>query len=55
MGTEEVWFHFGAGPEFVTSVSHVPAKKITVAVLSSGDADLYLATKLLTDAALEAD
>ena len=55
MGTEEVWFHVGAGPEFVTSVSHVPAKAITVAVLSSGDVDLYLATKLLTDAALEAD
>lgn len=54
-GTEEVWFHVGAGPEFVTAVSHVPAKAITVAVLSSGDADLYLATKLLTDAALEAD
>ena len=55
MGTEEVWFHPGAGPEFVTSVSHVPTKQITVAVLSSGDGDLYLATKLLTDAALEAD
>lgn len=55
MGTEEVWFHVGAGPGFVTSVSHVPAKAITVAVLSSGDADVYLATKLLTDAALEAD
>ena len=54
-GTEEVWCHVGAGPGFVTVVSHVPAKKITVAVLSSGDADLRLLTTLLTDAALEAD
>jgi D-alanyl-D-alanine carboxypeptidase len=54
-GTEEVWFHFGAGPGFVTVVSHVPAKEITVAALSSGDADLRLLTTSLTEAALEAD
>jgi CubicO group peptidase (beta-lactamase class C family) len=51
----EVWGHFGAGPGFVTVVSHLPAEKITVAVLSSGDADLRLLTELLTEAALEAD
>jgi hypothetical protein len=33
----------------------VPAKEITVAALSSGDADLRLLTTLLTQAALEAD
>ena len=38
-GTEKVWGHFGAGPGFVTVVSHVPAKEITVAALSSGDVD----------------
>jgi D-alanyl-D-alanine carboxypeptidase len=54
MGTGEVWFHVGAGPQFVTSVSYLPAKAITIAVFSSGDADLYLATKLLADAALKA-
>jgi D-alanyl-D-alanine carboxypeptidase len=54
-GTEEVWFHDGAGPEFVTGVSHLPAKEVTVAVLSSGDADLRLLTTLLTDTALEGD
>lgn len=51
----EVWGHFGAGPGFVTVVSHLPAENITVAVLSSGDADLRLLTELLTEAALEAD
>jgi hypothetical protein len=53
--TREVWGHFGAGPGFVTVVSHLPAENITVAVLSSGDADLRLLTELLTEAALEAD
>jgi CubicO group peptidase (beta-lactamase class C family) len=51
---EDVWGHFGAGPGFVTSVSHLPAKAITVAVLSSGDADLGSLTQLLANAALEA-
>jgi CubicO group peptidase (beta-lactamase class C family) len=51
----EVWGRFGAGSGFVTVVSHLPAKKITVAVLSSGDAALRLLTELLTEAALEAD
>jgi hypothetical protein len=50
-----VWGHFGAGPGFVTVVSHLPAKEITVAALSSGDADLGLLTQLLADAALQAD
>ena len=53
-GTDETWYHVGAGPEFVTVVAHVPAKEITVAVLSSGDVDLRLLTTLLADAALEA-
>ena len=52
-GTEEIWFHTGAGPGFLTVVTHVPAKEITVAAFSSGDLDLHLLTKLLTDAALE--
>jgi hypothetical protein len=51
----EVRGHFGAGPGFVTVVSHVHAKEITVAALSSGDADLRLLTVLLAEAALEAD
>ena len=50
-----MWGHFGAGPGFVTVVSHVPSKKITVAALSSGDADVRLLTTLLAEAALEAD
>jgi CubicO group peptidase (beta-lactamase class C family) len=50
-GTKEVWFGLGGGPGFVTVVSHVPAKEITVAVLSSGDADLRLLTTLLAEAA----
>jgi D-alanyl-D-alanine carboxypeptidase len=54
MGTAEVWGHLGGGPGFLTSVSHLPAKAITVAVFSSGDADLSLVTKLLADAALKA-
>jgi hypothetical protein len=54
-GTDDVWYHFGAGPGFVTVAGHVPAKEITVAALSSGDADLRLLTTLLTQAALEAD
>jgi CubicO group peptidase (beta-lactamase class C family) len=54
-GTEEEWFHFGAGPGFVTVAGHLPAKQITVAALSSGDADLRLLTTLLTEAALEAN
>jgi hypothetical protein len=29
---EEMWGHFGAGP-FAPSVSHLPANKITAAVL----------------------
>ena len=52
-GTEEIWFHTGAGPGFLTVVAHVPAKEITVAAFSSGDLDLHLLTKLLTEAALE--
>jgi CubicO group peptidase (beta-lactamase class C family) len=51
----EVWGHFGDGPQFRTVVSHVPEKEITVAGLSSGDADLRLLSVLLTEAALEAD
>jgi hypothetical protein len=50
---EEVWAHFGAGPGFVTSVAHVPAKATTVAVLTSGDADFALLTELLANTALE--
>jgi D-alanyl-D-alanine carboxypeptidase len=50
---EEVWGHFGAGPGFVTAAAHQPAKAITVAVLSSGDADVGSLTGLLADAALE--
>jgi hypothetical protein len=50
-----VWGHFGAGPGFATVVSHLPARKITVAALSSGDADLGLLTTLLAEAALEAE
>jgi hypothetical protein len=50
--SEEVCGHFGAGP-FATSVSHLPAKKITVAVLSSGDADLGTLTKMLANPALD--
>jgi D-alanyl-D-alanine carboxypeptidase len=53
IGTEEVWFNVGAGPEFTTSIAYLPAKAITVAVLSSGDVDVRLLTKLLADAALE--
>jgi hypothetical protein len=49
---EEVWRHFGAGP-FATSVSHLPAKKITIAVLSSGDADLGSLTKMPANTALD--
>jgi CubicO group peptidase (beta-lactamase class C family) len=51
----EVWGHFGGGPGFVTVVSYLPAKKITVAALSSGDAELSLLIQLLADAALHAD
>jgi hypothetical protein len=54
MGTQEVWGHFGASPGFLTSLEHLPAKAITVAVFCSGDADLRLTTKLLVDAALKA-
>ena len=39
----------------MTVVSHLPAEKITAAVLSIGDADLRLLTEWLTEAALEAD
>jgi CubicO group peptidase (beta-lactamase class C family) len=55
IATGEVWGHFGGGPGFVTVVSHLPAKEITVAALSSGDADLGLLTQLLAEAALQAD
>jgi len=51
-GGEEVWGHFGAGPGFVTAVTYLPAKAITVAVLSSGDANIGSVTSLLADAAL---
>ncbi len=51
---EEVWGHFGRGPGFDTGVFHLPAKAITVAVLSSGDADLGSLTQMLANAALEA-
>jgi D-alanyl-D-alanine carboxypeptidase len=54
ISTGEVWGHFGGGPGFVTVVSHLPAKEITVAALSSGDADLGLLIQLLAQAALEA-
>jgi hypothetical protein len=47
-----VWGHFGAGP-FGTSVSHLPAYKITVVVLSSGHADLGSLTKVLANTALD--
>jgi D-alanyl-D-alanine carboxypeptidase len=50
---DEVWGHFGAGPGFVTSVSHVPATAITVAVLSSGDANLGSITEMLANATLD--
>ena len=50
---EEQWGHVGLGPGFVTSVSHLPAKEITVVVLSSGDADLHSLTEFLTNTALE--
>ena len=52
---DEVWGHFGQGPGFVTSVSHMPAKHMTVAVLASGEGDLLSITKLLADTALGAD
>jgi D-alanyl-D-alanine carboxypeptidase len=51
---EEVWGHFGTGPGFATGVSHLPGREITVAVLSSGDADVGSLTRMLTNAALEA-
>ena len=54
LSVEEAWGHFGAGPGFVTSVMHLPAKPITVAVLSSGQADLVSTTQLLLAAALKA-
>ena len=50
---EEAWGHFGAGPGFATVVAHLPAKAITVAVLSSGEADLGSLSDMLADAALE--
>ena len=50
---EEVWGHFGQGPGFVTGVVHMPAKDVTVAVLSSGDGDLLSVAQLLADAALD--
>jgi len=53
VSTEEVWGHFGGGPGFVTVVSHLPAKDLTVAALSSGDADVGLLTKMLADAATD--
>jgi D-alanyl-D-alanine carboxypeptidase len=55
IATGEVWGHFGGGPGFITVVSHLPAKEITVAALSSGDADLGLLAQLLADAALRSD
>jgi D-alanyl-D-alanine carboxypeptidase len=54
IGLDEVWFAFGAGPEFITVATHIPAKEITVAALSSGDIDIRLLVTLLADAALEA-
>ena len=56
MGTEEVWFHPPA-----PAPSSSPASRTCQTSRSpwqcsrAGDADLYLNTKLLTDAALEAD
>jgi D-alanyl-D-alanine carboxypeptidase len=50
---EEGWGAFGAGPGFVTSVLHLPAKAITVAVLSSGEVKLDSITELLANAALD--
>jgi D-alanyl-D-alanine carboxypeptidase len=52
---EEVQGHVGAGPGFATSVWHLPAKAITVAVLSSGEASPGSISELLANAALEAD
>jgi CubicO group peptidase (beta-lactamase class C family) len=50
---KDAWGHFGAGPGFLTIVLHIPADEITVAVLSSGDANLYSIANMLVDAALE--
>jgi CubicO group peptidase (beta-lactamase class C family) len=50
---KEAWGHFGAGPGFATSVWHLPAQAITVAVLSSGDANLGSLTEMLANAALD--
>jgi len=49
---EELWGHLGAGPGFVTSVTHMPAKAITVAVFSSGGGDIGSIAGMLTNAAL---
>ena len=50
---EEVWGHFGAGPEFGTGVFHFRAKAVTVALFVSGSANPYPVAELLADAALE--
>jgi hypothetical protein len=49
---EELSGHFGPGP-FATRVSHPPAKKITVPMLSSGDADLGSLTMMFANTALD--
>jgi D-alanyl-D-alanine carboxypeptidase len=50
----EAWGHFGTGPGFTTSVWYLPAKALTVAVLSSGEANLGSLTELLANTALDA-
>jgi CubicO group peptidase (beta-lactamase class C family) len=51
---EEAWGHFGAGPGFSTFVLHLPKKGFTVAVLSSGEANIGSLGELFAKAALEA-
>jgi D-alanyl-D-alanine carboxypeptidase len=50
---DEEWGAFGAGPGFLTSVWHLPARGITVALLSSGEVNLYSIAHMLVDTALE--
>jgi D-alanyl-D-alanine carboxypeptidase len=50
---EEVWAHFGAGPQFDTGVFHFRAKAVTVAVLISGGGNPYSVAELLANTALE--
>jgi D-alanyl-D-alanine carboxypeptidase len=50
---KQAWGHFGAGPQFNTGAIHFPEKAITVAVLTSGDADPGHVAEQLANAALE--